>query len=292
MEIQKIEGAAKVAKDISEAAKNFQSIVENILKPRGVDLALIEGHKKIIDNYIERDDIGEEAKMAFLSNYKKQIKEFKNCTSVSKLAMEHISEDAKPHEVEEDWFAFFFDKVRIVSNEAVQKIWAQVLANEVNTPGKYTRSLLHTLSIMSFSQAELFSNIVRFCMYEYRNEDIVHPFLFVSKNVHAYENSRISDIELMDLEKLGLIQCDFKDEFIFPKKKVLRYGNKVIEIHGDPQNDDKIYAGNVRFTYDGQMLFRIVGEDYKRYREQILNFTIAKLQRRNCTVYVNNQKVT
>lgn len=166
-----------------------------------------------------REDIDESTKVAFLGSYKKMIKEYSNCTKVVDLAMEHISENARPQDVEKDWFSFFFDKVRLTSNESVQNMWAKILANEVNEPGKYSRSLLHTLSIMSVSQAELFCNISRFCMYEYKNEEVIHPFLFVSKNVEAYQKSNIHASGLMDLEHLGLIQCDFKDEFVFLRKK-------------------------------------------------------------------------
>ncbi len=90
---------------------------------------------------------------------------------------------------------------------------------------------------------------------------------------------------------LGLIQCDFKDEFVFYKKKVLRFGNKVLEIHGDPDNQDKIKAGNVKFTDNGLALFSIVGEPYKEYRVDILNFVITKFQRRNCKIIMNNKLV-
>ena len=129
-------------------------------------------------------------------------------------------------------------------------------------------------------------------MYEYKNEDCVHPFLFVSKNIEAYEKSKISAAGLSELENLGLIQCDFKDEFVFPKKKVLRYGYKVLEIYGDPKNHDKIYAGNVRFTENGLALFGIVGDSFKRYRSDILDFAITKFQCRNCRVFLNNKLVT
>lgn len=73
---------------------------------------------------------------------------------------------------------------------------------------------------------------------------------------------------------------------------MLRYGNRVIEIHGDPENDYKINVGNVRFTYNGRTLFGIVNGDYKRYRADILDFVITKLQMRNCKVMINNKLVT
>lgn len=110
----------------------------------------------------------------------------------------------------------------------------------------------------------------------------------MSTNAQVYEKLNITSNGLLDLEYLGLIQCDFKDEFVFLKKKVLRYGNNIIEIYGDPQNDKKINAGNVRFTYNGRVLFEIVDDDYKRYRSELLDFAITKFQRRNCEVILQS----
>ncbi len=276
---------------MSDAAKNFYHIIDSILQPRGLNAAIIDAHKKIIDSYVERTDIDAFTKAAFVSSYKRIIKEYASCAKTIRMAGAFISEDAQPEKVEEDWFAFFFDKVKIVTNEAVLNMWSRILAGEVNKPGSFSRSLLHTLSIMSSAQAELFCNISRFCMYEYKNEDVVIPLIFIASNVEAYEDSRITEEGLFELENLGLIQCDFKDEFVFHKKKMLRFGNKVLEIYGDPDNQDKIKAGNVKFTDNGLALFRIVGESYKKYRVDILNFAITKLQRRNCKIIMNNKLV-
>lgn len=120
MGLDEIKGASEIAKNTSEVAKNFHAIIDSILQPRGIDLAIVEGHKKIIETYSGRDDIGELEKIAFLSGYKKMVKEYKNCKSVVGIAAPLITEEAKPQGVEEDWFSFFFDKVRLVSDDAVQ----------------------------------------------------------------------------------------------------------------------------------------------------------------------------
>ena len=276
-------------KNVSEAVKNFQEIIEKVLQPRGIDLAIMEGHTKIIENFVARKDVDDWTKMAFLSSYKKAIKELKNCTSIADIASNMILEDAKAEKIEEDWFAFFFDKARLISDEVAQNIWAKVLAGEVNNPGCCQRTLLHILSVMNTSQAKLFCNIASFCMYEYKKEEYVHPFIFISKNVDVYEALDIHDDGLLELENLGLIQCDFKDEFVFPKKKILRYGNHVIEVYGDPENEYKINVGNVRLTRDGQVLFKMIDESYKTYNANILDFIVTKLKQRNCKVIINNK---
>ena len=108
MNINDLKTASEIAKSTSDAAKNFYDIIQNIFQPKGIDLALIENHKKIIETYTNRSDIDEYSKLAFLSGYKKMVKEFKNCSSVANIAFPFVSEDAKPQNVEEDWFTFFF----------------------------------------------------------------------------------------------------------------------------------------------------------------------------------------
>lgn len=272
-------------KDLSEGSKNFIEVLEKLFQPKGLDLVLLEGHKRIIESYIAREDIDEAEKMLFLSSYKQKVKEYKNCAKAVKIATELIEENARPKEVEEDWFAFYFDKVKLISNEEVLGMWGRILAGEVNQPGTFSRALIHTLSVMSNSQANAFCSIAKFCMYEYKNGAIVHPLIFMSRDATAYENTYMNESKLLELQNLGLVQCDFKSEFVFLRKKTLRYGNHLIEVYGDPNNKDKIKAGNVRFTNDGLALFDIVSDAYKEYRHEILDFTITKFQKNNCIVY-------
>ena len=193
--------------------------------------------------------------------------------------------------VEEDWFSFFFDKVRLVSDDMAQTMWARILAGEVNEPGKFQRSLLHTLSIMSNAQARSFSVLASFCFRDYKNFELVHPLLFVSAHVEMYRKYGVERSALLELENLGLIHCDFREEYIFLNKKVFSYGNKVIEVFGDINNGKKIKAGNVRFTADGQALYGIVGDEFKAYREEILDHIVSKLEIRNCTININGKRI-
>lgn len=145
------------------------------------------------------------------------------------MAGAFISENAQPEKVEEDWFAFFFDKVKIVTNEAVLNMWSRILAGEVNKPGSFSRSLLHTLSIMSSAQAELFCNISRFCMYEYKNEDVVIPLIFIASNVEAYEDSRITEEGLFELEN----GTDFNSFISMVKTDAEKYTKRIESTYED-----------------------------------------------------------
>ncbi len=104
-------------------------------------------------------------------------------------------------------------------------------------------------------------------------------------------NSKITPTDLRELERLGLIECDFNNEYIFNNKKMFKKGNHIITVYGDPNNKNKIKAGNAIFTKDGKVLYEIIDDSYKEYRADILDFTIAKFKRRNCEVTINDRKV-
>lgn len=289
MDSEKMEKLSEVGKNISETVKNFYEVINAILQPRGINAALVNAHTQIIASYMNDSELSLDDKLKLVSSYKRTVKEYDRCAKTAKIASELISEDAHPEKVEEDWFNFFFDKVRLVSDETVQNMWAQILAEEVNKPGKISRALLHTLSIMSNAQAKLFCNIAKFCMYEYKNADSVYPFIFMSASPEMYEKVNINHRGLRELEYLGLIQCDFKDEYVFETEKQFCSGNNIIEITGNPENNGKIRIGNVIFTPDGLALYNIVGDSYKRYRSEYLESIITKLQHRKCTVKKNGK---
>lgn len=72
---------------------------------------------------------------------------------------------------------------------------------------------------------------------------------------------------------------------------MFKIGNNIITVYGDPDNDNKIKAGNVNFTSDGKLLYSIIDNKFKKYRSDILNFTIEKLKRRNCSIAINDRKI-
>ena len=75
------------------------------------------------------------------------------------------------------------------------------------------------------------------------------------------------------------------------RKKVFRTGNKVVTVYGDSDNQHKIKAGNVKFTKDGQLLYSVLDSDSRRYRSDILDFTITRFKNRNCQVVINEREI-
>lgn len=295
MDNDKFNDVSKAANGMVRVVEALWNVLERIVPGIRIGRAITEGHAQVIDSYVKRTDIDEISKMFMLANYRKRIKEIKRCSKVVELAEEMLDKNSKADAVDDDWFDFFFDRVKNVSDERAQNMWAQVLAGEVNKPGTFSRALIHTLSIMSQSQARFFCNLSRFCMKEYRSKSEtrrVHAFVFLSTNPDSYSHSNITYEQLRDMENLGLIRCNFDSEYVFKNKQYLSYGNKIIEICGNEKNDYKIKVGNVCLTNNGESLYTLVGDEYKAYSTQILNFTISALEDRGCHVYVNEQLKT
>ena len=149
----------EAVKNTTEATKNIAEIVLKILQPRGIDAAIEEGHEKIIDEVTSSTKLSNNEKFSFLVTYKNQIKEYKNCKNIAEIAANNILPEKQIEEVDSDWFAFFFDKAKLVSNESMQSIWGSILAEEINSPNSISRSFIHTLSIIDKKQADSFCSL-------------------------------------------------------------------------------------------------------------------------------------
>ncbi len=272
-----------------EATKNFMQVIAKIIGPDSIDQAVAEGHKRLIEEIVNNNPPSFEL-ADFLCGYKKMIKQERRKKDIAEKALNFLDNSAKPQNISEDWLEFFFDKARLITNDDMKLIWAKLLAEEANTPGKVSCSLLHSLSVMKYEQAEFFCNISGFAFRTYK-KDNVSLLMFVSSNREVYKDFDITPRKLKEIERLGLIDCDFEKEYIFQDKISFVSGNHLLTVYGDTNNENKIKAGNVDFTEDGKVLYDIIDSAYKEYRKDIFDFTIYKLKLRNCQVYVNNKKV-
>lgn len=120
-----------------------------------------------------------------------------NIGAVVRMAADELGDkQIKDHDVDHDWVARFFADVQDVTSEHMQRIWARILAGEIETPG---RTSLHTLSIlknMSQKDARLFEEISRFVF----NDFIWNEPKYTSKlpDFPAYQS-------LVDMESYGLL---------------------------------------------------------------------------------------
>ncbi|WP_216688997.1 DUF2806 domain-containing protein [Hymenobacter siberiensis] len=96
-----------------------------------------------------------------------ELRDQRNIEAQIMKALPNIREDAKPEDMDDDWIANFFDKSRLVSNEEMQDLWAQVLAGEANEPGAFSHRTVNFLATLTKKEALEFRN---FCSYNWKDQ--------------------------------------------------------------------------------------------------------------------------
>ena len=92
-------------------------------------------------------------------------KRLANARAVLEAGAEELGDkEVADHDPDPDWTARFFDYVQDVSSEDMQKIWAKILAGEVESPGRTSLRTLDTLRNMNKRDAEMFRDICDFVL--------------------------------------------------------------------------------------------------------------------------------
>jgi hypothetical protein len=73
---------------------------------------------------------------------------YQNIEATIARAMPMIADEAKSDEIDDDWLGFAFDYIGGVSDEMVQELWARLLAQEANRPGKVSKRAVAKLALM------------------------------------------------------------------------------------------------------------------------------------------------
>lgn len=243
--------------------------------------------KRII---IENENITFEQKMLLNSLIGKNLKNLKNQLDILHIAYDNWDEDVNVNNLSEDWLLDFFDKSSKITEKSTQLVWGKLLSCAAADRNIGSKTLLNSLFLMGTDEIKDFLNICQNTISEmgvgYVSDRITaHPIIFFSKNVETYNKNKISLLRLHKLQTLGLVELDLKDEYIFSKNSVtLIYSNKKIVV----ESNKKIKIGNVRFTYEGFLLYQM---SEKIYNKNVLYYIIEIWERRGYDVYLNDKKI-
>jgi len=80
-----------------------------------------------------------------------------NIENITFKAIPNLAPDAKPEDVEKDWFAHFFDRCRLISDEEMQSLWSNMLAGQANKPGSFSKRTIEIVATLDKSDAALFT---------------------------------------------------------------------------------------------------------------------------------------
>lgn len=179
-----------------------------------------------------------------------------NMEEITRKSLPHLAEKSNPENMEDDWVTNFFDKSRIVSDEEMQGIWAQVLAGEANAPGSFSKRTVNLLGDLDKRDAELFQTLCRFGWIF----GTFTPLVFDTQD-KIYNDLGINFGSLSHLDSLGLIQFNGVSGFSkqrLPNNFAVSYCGQVLPLTMSKETDNTLSIGKVLLTQAGQELARVV----------------------------------
>lgn len=186
-----------------------------------------------------------------------EAKKQENIETITAQAIKVLPESANTENLEEDWIRHFFNKCENISDKEMQSLWSNLLANEANTPGTYSKRTIDLIASMDKKDAELFTSLCQFGWI------IGSPaiLIFDVKN-EIYVKNGITFSALKHLDSIGLISFEPLSGYNrggFPKEFLIRYFDKVLRAEFVNNDDNKFKLGSVLLTKSGVELFDICG---------------------------------
>lgn len=179
-----------------------------------------------------------------------------NMEKITRKAIPHLEENSDPAKMEDDWITNFFDKSRIISDEKMQAIWANVLAGEANTPGSFSRRTVNLLGDLDKRDAELFQIL---CRFGWEMGDFI-PLVFDVQDP-IYKDLGINFMSLSHLDSLGLINFNLMSTFDkrgLPQNVLVTYFGQPLHLEMNNEQDNTVNIGKVLLTQAGLELVKVV----------------------------------
>ena len=198
--------------------------------------------------------------------------------------------EVEDHEPDHDWTARFFADVQDVSSEDMQRLWAHVLAREIQEPG---HTSLKTLSILKNLDRGVATRFGRLCSlsvavrWPSRSILDVRALSLGEGTGSALEQYRLDFSSLLLLAEHGLVVQDFNTGYDFGHllKTYKGYGRWTIDFQGEPWElvpghtvsyETPFALPGICMTQSGRELFRVVEfmptEESNAYKSALISY--------------------
>ena len=202
-----------------------------------------------------------------------------NIASVVQEAAAELGDKEVPdHEPDPDWTARFFERVQDVSSENLRRIWARILAGEVETPG---RTSLRTLSILE--------NMTQRDAIEFSKEMEYRISNFLLKGFRDTVCIDDSGFVFLNFQEIGLINPDFSAQKNIKLgnlgKLGLEYNGFMLLVSGTPNtdlSDDLFEVDTIVLTKSGNEIANFF-DNTPNY--EYLSYFSKFLRERKCTLH-------
>lgn len=257
----------------SVAEKTIDKVAEAtgwIMIPKGNHKNQLEAEEYLIEQIKNDENMPSLAKAASISKVRKLIKEYLNQQNILSIAMPYLTDNAKPEMVDDDWMVLFFDKAKNVSKEELAIIWGKILAGEINTPGKFSKSLIHILSIIDSEEALIFQKVANFSVTIGEKKYVI---LFDNKYKDIYSKVGLKQEDILKLIDIGLVQHNSFGGTIRAIENVkLKYFDYELDIPATC----KVAIGNIILSKAAEQLLSLMEdkkkvEEFKNFLPEIIN---------------------
>ena len=246
----------KLTKPATTLVKKISGAVGTIYEPRRVrKMVEAEAYAARVrtESEIEVQDIRHRAE---LRREEALIREQQCIEGVVKQAIEHLDDNSRPEDMNEDWIANLFDRCKLVSDREMQSLWSRILASEASAPGTFSKKTVNIVADLERSDAELFTNL---CGFGWMLGE-VFPLIFDIQE-EIYNSKGIDFTSMIHLEHIGLIDFDNLSGFKnlqLPDQFQAHYYGKPLKLDVSKKSNE-IPLGDVVLTKFGQQLAPICG---------------------------------
>lgn len=256
------------------------------------------------ESEIEVNDVHRRAVIRWIEE---EAQHQKNIEDITTKSINKLNEDANPDVMNNDWITKFFDKCRLVSDDKMQDLWANILSGEANKVGSYSPKALTIMADMDQKIATLFNTFCSLCIVQledfnaylnspdnFKIKDASVPILtgsindvstgvasnsqfnqYISKSKSLYEMYGFSFNEFYLLLEYGLIDDELNMSYLN-----FWHNNEIFGIFKqsatEPYNQEdykSITIAGYHLTAIGRELFHITKRDVAQdYIRQLGNF--------------------
>ena len=259
MFILQIDGAG-LTKPIDTLVQRFSDAIAGSFRPRQI--------RRVAQAEADAAKIREESALeirvlrerADRRTDEENLRHQQNMETIAGKAIGHLKDDANPEAVDEDWFASFFDKARLVSDDQLQDVWAHILAGEANQSGSFSKRTLSTVADMSREDAVLFTALCGFVVDFASGSDL----LVFNHRADIYRSRGITFDALFDLDAMGLIRFNSVEGFAkngFAETEYASYFGTPVRLDTTEDNRSGLSTGTVLMTEVGRQVRTICGAE-------------------------------
>lgn len=187
--------------DITGLSSVFNNLIDKISSATSWAFTRETPEKIAVNTYIEEvknSELPALPKAALIYGARKAIKEYANQNDVIQKAAQMLTGEDHAKEIDDSWITNYMDKIRLVSDQDFQLLWAKILAGEVEHPGTFSLRTLEKLQNLNKKEAEIFQKAARLCVQAGQRN-----FLFANDDLLKRHGLDFSD--LIILEECGLM---------------------------------------------------------------------------------------